>query len=174
MNCGSGEDSRESFGPQGEHNSNPKENRSWIFTGRVDAEAEAPILRSPDVKSWLTGKDLDDGEDWSQKKRVTENETVGWHHQLNGHEFEQTPGDSEGQGSLACCSSWGHRVGHNLATEQQLLLWIFSTANLGWWLITSQMNSIPFRYHGTERAGKQMRKFIHWFAQQKTTGSICV
>ena len=49
---------------------------------------------------------------------MTENEMVGWHHQLNGHEFAQTPGDGEGQGSLACCSSWGHRVGHDLATEQ--------------------------------------------------------
>ena len=52
------------------------------------------------------------------EKGVTENETVGWHHQLNGHEFAQTPGDGEGQGSLACCSSWGHRVRHDLATEQ--------------------------------------------------------
>ena len=83
---------------------NPKENQSWIFTGRTDAEAEAPILWPPDVKSWLTGKDPDAGKDWRQEKGMTEDEMVGWHHWLNGHEFEQTLEDSEGQGSLACCS----------------------------------------------------------------------
>ena len=83
---------------------NPKENQSWIFTGRTDAEAEAPIFWPPDVKSWLTGKDPDAGKDWRQEKGMTEDEMVGWHHWLNGHEFEQTLEDSEGQGSLACCS----------------------------------------------------------------------
>ena len=83
---------------------NPKRNQSWIFIGRPDAEAEAPILWPPDVKSWLTGKDLDAGKDWGRKeKRVTEDEMVGWHHQLNGHKFEQTLEDSEGQRSLAWC-----------------------------------------------------------------------
>ena len=80
----------------------------------------------PDMKSWPTGKDPDAGKDWGQKKKgATENEMVGWHHQLNGHEFEQTLGDREGLGSLMCCSSWGHSVGHNLATEQlsQEALW---------------------------------------------------
>ena len=82
-------------------------------------EAEAPILWPPDEKSWLTGKDPDGGKDWGQKEKgATENETVGWHHQLNGHEFEQTLGDSEGQQNLTCCSPWGHRIGHDLATEQ--------------------------------------------------------
>ena len=74
---------------------------------RIDAEAEAPILWSPDVKNWLVGKIPDTGKDWSQEKRVTEDEMVGWHYQLNGHEFEQTPRDSEQQGSLVCCSPWG-------------------------------------------------------------------
>ena len=74
------------------------------------AEAEAPIFWPPDVKSWLTGKDLDAGQDWRQEEKgTTEDEMVGWHHQLDGNEFEQIPGDSEGQGSLACCSSWGHK-----------------------------------------------------------------
>ena len=88
----------------------PKGNQPWIFFGRTDAEAEAPILWPPDAKSWLIGKDPDVGKDWGQEEKgVTEDEMVGWHHLLNGHEFEQIPGDSEGQGSLACCSPWGHK-----------------------------------------------------------------
>ena len=84
---------------------NPKGNQSWIFIGRTDAEAEAPILWSPDAQSWLTGKDPDAGKDWRQEEKgMTEDEMVGWHHWLNWHEFEQAPGDGEGQGSLACCS----------------------------------------------------------------------
>ena len=85
-------------------------NQPWIFIGRTDAEAETPVLWRPDVKSPLIGKDPDAGKDWGkEEKRQTENEMVGWHHQLNEHEFEQTLGDSEGQGSLACCSPWGHK-----------------------------------------------------------------
>ena len=85
----------------------PKGNQSWIFTGRTDAEAEAPILLPPDVNSWLIGKDPDAGEDWGQEEKgETEDEMVGWHHWLSGHEFEQSLGDDEGQGSLACCSPW--------------------------------------------------------------------
>ena len=88
----------------------PKGNSPWIFIGRTDAEAEAPIFWPPDVKSWLTGKDPGAGKDWEQEeKRTTEDEMVGWHHQLNGHEFEETPGDSEGQESLVCCSPRGHK-----------------------------------------------------------------
>ena len=80
-----------------------KGNQPWVFTGRTDAEAL--ILWSPDARSQLIGKDLDLGEDREQEeKRAPEDEMVGWHHRLNGHEFEQTLGDSEGQGSLACCS----------------------------------------------------------------------
>ena len=74
-------------------------------------------LWRPDVKSQLIGKDADAGKDWGQKKGMTEDEMVGWHHQLNGHEFEQTPGDSEGQGSLVCCISWACQESD--ATEQQ-------------------------------------------------------
>ena len=72
---------------------NPKRNRPWTCTGRT--AAEAAILWPPDVKSWLTGKDPDAGKDWRQEKEATEDDMVGWHHQLNGHEFEQTPGNTE-------------------------------------------------------------------------------
>ena len=89
--------------------SNPsilKENQPWIFIGRTDAEAEAPILWPSDAKSWLTRKHPDAGKDWRQEeKAMTEDELFGCHHRLNGHEFEQALGDGEGQISLACCSS---------------------------------------------------------------------
>ena len=87
---------------------NPKGNQSWIFVGRTAAEAETPILWPPDAKSQLIGKDIDAGKDWGQEKGVTEDERVGWHHWLNEHVFDQTPGDGEGQGSLACCSPRVH------------------------------------------------------------------
>ena len=87
---------------------NSKGNQPWIFIGSIDAEVEAPILWSPDVKRLFRGKDFDAGEDLNAGGGgVTEEEMVGWHHQLNGHEFEQAPGDGEGQESLMCCSPWG-------------------------------------------------------------------
>ena len=96
----------------------PKGNQSWIFIGRTDAEAEIPILWLPDVKSWLIWKDPDTGKDWRWEERgTTEDEMVGWHRRLNGHDFEWTPGVGDGQGGLACCSPWGCRVGHEWATE---------------------------------------------------------
>ena len=89
---------------------NPKGNQSWIFIGRIDAEAEILILCPPDAKSQLIRKDPDSGKDWShEEKGMAEYETVVWHHQLNGHEFEQASGDGEGQGSLVCCSPWGRK-----------------------------------------------------------------
>ena len=75
---------------------NPEGNQPWIFIGRTDAEADAPLLWPPDAKSWLMGKDPDSGKDWLQGKWVTEDDMVGWHHWLNGHEFEQTLGVSDG------------------------------------------------------------------------------
>ena len=85
----------------------PKGNQSLIFIGKTDAEAETPILWPPDVKNWLIGKDPDVGKDWRQeKKRMTEDEMVRWHHQLNGHELEETLGVGDGQGGLECCSPW--------------------------------------------------------------------
>ena len=87
-----------------------KGNQSWIFNGRTDAEAKTPILWPPDVKNWLIWKDPDVGKDWKQEeKRMTEDELVGWHHWLNGHEFEKAPGVGDGQGSLAYCSPWGRK-----------------------------------------------------------------
>ena len=83
---------------------NPKGNQSWIFIGRT--EAEAPILWPPDVKNWLTGKDPDVGNYWRQEKGTTEDEMVGWHHQLDGHGFAQALGVGDRQGSLACGSPW--------------------------------------------------------------------
>ena len=95
----------------------PKVNQPWIFIGKTDAEAEAPILWPPDVKSWLTGKDPDAGKDWRrEEKGKTEDEMVGWHHWLNGDEFEQALGNHEGQGSLACYSPWGGKESE--VTEQ--------------------------------------------------------
>ena len=85
----------------------PKGNQSWIFIGRTDAEAEAPMLWPPDVKNWLTGKDSDAWTDWRQEEKGTaEDEMVGWHHQLNDHEFELVLGVTVWQGSLACSSPW--------------------------------------------------------------------
>ena len=89
---------------------NPKGNQSWIFNGRTDVEAETPILWPPDAKSWLIGKNLDARKEWRQEEKgVTEDEIVGWHHQLNGHESEQALRVGDGQGSLACCSPWGQK-----------------------------------------------------------------
>ena len=91
---------------------NPKENQPWIFIGSTEAETEALILSPPDEKSQLIGKDPDAGKDWRQEeKRMSED------HRFNEHEFEQAAGDGEGQGSLACCSPWGHKESD---TTQQL------------------------------------------------------
>ena len=86
----------------------PKENQFWIFIGGT--HAESPILWPPDVKNWLIGKDFDAEKDWRQEEKGrTEDEMVGWHHRLNGHEFEQALGVGDGQGDLVCCSPWGHK-----------------------------------------------------------------
>ena len=97
---------------------NPKGNQSWTLIGRTDAAPETPILWPPDVKNWLIGKNSDAEKGWRQAgKGTTEDERVGWHHQLNGHEFEQALGVGDGQGGLACCSAWGCKVIHDWATE---------------------------------------------------------
>ena len=88
----------------------PKGNQSWIFMGRTDAKAETPILWPPDAKNWLIWKDPDAGKDWRQEEKgMIEDEMVGWHHRLDGLEFDQAPGVGVGQGSLACCSPWDHK-----------------------------------------------------------------
>jgi len=89
---------------------NLKGNQSWIFIWRTDTAAETPILWPLDVKNWLIWKDPDAGKDWKwEEKGMREDEMVGWHHRLNGHESEQTPGVGDGQGGLACCRLWGHK-----------------------------------------------------------------
>ena len=91
-----------------------------MFIGRTHAEAETPILWSPDGKGQLIGKDPDAGKDRRQKEKGrTEDKLVGWHHRLNGHEFEQALGDGEGQGSLAGCSLQGHKESDTIETELQ-------------------------------------------------------
>ena len=103
---------------------NTKGNRSWIFIGKTDAEAETSIVWPPDVKSWFLRKDPNAAKDWGQKdKGMTEDEMAGWHQWLDGHEFEQAPGVSDGQGSLACCSTWGCK-------ESDMTEWLNWTGNL--------------------------------------------
>ena len=81
-----------------------------MFIGKIDAEAETSIFWPPNTKNWLIRKDPDAGKDWRQEeKAMTEDEVVGWHHWLNGHELEQVLGAGDGQGSLACCSPWDHK-----------------------------------------------------------------
>ena len=90
---------------------NPKRNQSLIFTGWTDTELKVPILWSLDAKSWFIGKDPDAGKDWGLEEKgvMTKDKMVGWHHQLNGLEFEQTLGVGDGQRSLTCCPPWGHK-----------------------------------------------------------------
>ena len=102
----------------------PKEDQSWVFTGRTDAEAETPILWPPDEKSWIIWKDPDDGKDWRwEEKGTTEDKMVGWRHWLDGHEFEQDPGVGEGKpGILQSMGSQRVRQGWAPATELKHLL----------------------------------------------------
>ena len=97
---------------------NPKGNQSWIFIGKTDAKADAPIFWPPDGKNWLIWKYPDAGKDWGWKEKgMTEDKMVGWHYRLDGHEFEQVPGVSDGQGSLACCTPWSCKEQDTGVTE---------------------------------------------------------
>ena len=105
-------------------NINPKGNQPWIFTG--SSHTLATWLQRADSleNTRFTGKDPDAGKDWGQEdKGVREEEMVGWHHWLKGHEFEQTPGDGEGHGILVCCSPWGHRVRQDLKDKSKRRNW---------------------------------------------------
>ena len=96
----------------------PKGDQSWVLIGRTDVEAETPILWPPDTKSWLICKAPGAGKDWGQEEKgMRERKMVGWHHRLDGHEFGWTLGVGDGQGGLACCSSWGRK---ELDTTEQL------------------------------------------------------
>ena len=112
---------------------NPKGNQSWIFIGRTDAEAEAPYFGHL-IQSWFIRKDPDVGKDWRQEEKgATVDAIVGWHHQLDGHELEQTLEDNEGQGSLVCCSPWSRqRVRQNSVTKQQLQMVAVPLSGLSW------------------------------------------
>ena len=96
----------------------PKGNQPWIFIGKTDAKAAAPIIWPPNTNSWIIGKDWCGKDKRQEEKGITEDKMVGWHHPLNGSNFEQALGDGEGHGNLACCSTWGCRVRHNWATKQ--------------------------------------------------------
>ena len=119
----------------------PKGDQSWVYIRRTDVEAEAPILWPPDAKNWLIRKDPDAGKDWRQEETgMTEDEVYQWHHQLDGHEFEQALGDGDGQGSLVCCSPWGHRVWHDWVTELRYkqVHWQWNILNFCrtfWWFL---------------------------------------
>ena len=133
LNCGVGEDSWESLGLQGDLHS--RGDQSWVFFGRNDAKAETPVLWLPDAKSWLIGKDSDAGRDWGQEEKgMTEDEMAGWHHRLDGHEFEWTLEVGDGQGGLACCDSWGRK-------ESDTTEWLNWTELLFSWYIMS--DSLP-------------------------------
>ena len=122
LNCGIGEDSLNCKEIKPVH---PKGDESWIFIGKTDAEAENPILWPPDGKNWLIGRDPDAGKDWRQEEKgTTEDERVGWHHQLHGHEFEQAVGVGDGQGGLVGCSPWGHKE----SDTTEGLNWIHTSA----------------------------------------------
>ena len=118
LNCGVGEDSWGSLDCKGVQPVHSKGDQSWVFIGRTDAEAETSIFWPPHEKSWLIGKDSDAGRDWGQEEKgMTEDEMDGWHHQLDGHEFEWTLVVDDGQGGLVCFDSWGHKESD---TTQQL------------------------------------------------------
>ena len=137
LNCNVGEGSWESLDCKDIKPIHPKGHQPWIFIGKTDAEAETPILWPPGAKNWFTGEDPDAGKDGRQEKKgTTEDEVIGWHHWLSGHEFDQALGVGDGQGSLACCSPWGHkRAGHNWATE---LNWLIAFGKLCFYLHWSQ------------------------------------
>ena len=116
---------------------NPKGDQSWIFIGRTGAKAETPILWPPDAKNWHLWKDPDAGKDWRQEEMgMSEHEMVGWHHRLDGHEFEQALGVGDGQGSLVCCSPWGLKESDTTVWRN----WILHVKSLQFWFSFYEMN----------------------------------
>ena len=180
-NCGAREDSWESLGHKIKP-VNPKGNQPWIFIGRTDVGAEAPILWLPNVKSQLIGRDPDAAEDWRQEeKETTEDEIAGWYPWLNGHEFERTLGDGEEQGRLVCWSPWDHRVGYDWATEQwhhksheksklffifNETLFFFGGVGLPWVLVTVCSLSLVVVSGGNSSV-------VQWLLMQSTGSSVC-
>ena len=129
-NCGPGGDSLDSLENKEIKQVNLKGNQPWILIGRTNAEVGIPVFCSSYANSWLIGEVPDAGKDWGQKKRAWEGEMDGWHHQCNGHELGENSGDGEGQGSLACHRSWGHKesdmTGWLNNNNILCLLWIFA------------------------------------------------
>ena len=153
---------------------NPKGNQPWIVIGKTDAEAEAPIFWPPDMKSQLTGKDSDAGKDWKQEEKgVKEDEMIGWHHWLNGLEFEPTLGDGEGQESLACCSPRAHKEWgttewlNNQSPWEELSLklkfWYFG--HLMWRADSLEKTLTLEKIEGKRRLGWQSMRMIKYHHQ---------
>ena len=149
---------------------NPEGNQPWIFIGRIDADAQAPIFWPPYAKSQLIGKDSDVGKDCRLEKGMTEGEMVGWYHWLNGHEFEQAPGDSAGQGSLVCCSPCGCRELH-MTLEKAIAPHSSTLASkIPWMKEPGRLQSM-----GSLRVGRDwatslwLFTFMHWRRQWQPT-----
>ena len=134
LNCG-GEDSWESLGLQGD--------QPWDFFGRTDAKAETPVLWPPHAKSWPIGKDSDAGRDWGQEEVTTEDELAGWHHWLDEHESEWTPGDGDGQGDLVCWDSWGRKESD---TTERLNWTELRLISLPYYMLNVNENDMYFSY----------------------------
>ena len=129
---------------------NPKGNQPWILIGRTDAEAETPIIWPPDAKSQLIRKDPNAGKDWRwEEKGTTEDEVVKWHHWLNGQEFEQTPGETEGQGSPVCFSPWSCKEWDTTEPLNNNNTWRSSGSHLpvwgvwAWFLVSELRSYMP-------------------------------
>ena len=148
LNCDVGEDSWESpLDCKEIQPVHPKGNQSWIFIGRTNAEAETPILWPPDVKSWTywkwpwcwerlrAGRRREQRMGEQRREQGTEDEMVGWHHRLDGHEFEQALGAGDGQGCLACCSPWGCK-------ELDMTEWLNQTSQATPHYIKQQVSNI--------------------------------
>ena len=156
LNCGVGEKTLESpLDCKEIQPVHPKGDQSWVFIRRIVVEAETPILWPPHAKSWLIGKYPDAGRDWGrEEKGTTEDEIAGWHHQLDGHEFEWTLGVGVGQGGLACCDSWGRK---ELDTTDRL-----NWTKLNWrWLKWLKKSACQCRSHGKQEFDPWVRK-IFW------------
>ena len=150
---------------------NPKGNQSWIFIGRIDAEA--PILWPPDAKKWFNWKDPDAGKDWGQKEKGnTGDEMVGWHHELDGHEFEQALGVGDGQGGLVCCSPWGHKESDTAEqpnwTESVIITPFFKIKSAQTTLSKTQWKHALILHYvmtGTGRGKRKLGNMYYWTLQ---------
>ena len=149
LSCGAGEASWKSLGLQGGPTSPFWRDQPWDFFGRNGAKAETPVLWPPHAKSWLIGKDSDAGRDWGQEEKgTTEDEMVGWHHWLDGHESEWTPGVGDGQGGMACCDSWRRKESDRTErlnwTESMCGRWREEGILFLWWTLDQNLAFAKF------------------------------